>query len=117
MCWENYSGCLYYCPHPKDGEGNIFSLFVSSDTSTGPMSFLGGTPVTAPMSLSGSYPIPGWGVPQDGVPPARDGVLPARSGRVWGGGTQGRVPPARDGVGQQMEYLICDGSRRRTFLF
>ena len=42
---------VYYCPHPKDGEGNSFSLSVhtrggdtpspSHNTSTGPMSFPG----------------------------------------------------------------------------
>ena len=51
-----------------------------SSTSTGPMSFLGGTPVTGLRSLLGGG-TPSWGTPQpgqDGVPPARDGIPPAR---------------------------------------
>ena len=42
------------------------------NTSTGPMSFLGGTPVISPRSLLRGYPSPGWvqmGVPWDGVHP------------------------------------------------
>ena len=104
----------------------------SHNTSTGPMSFLGGTPVTGPRFLPGRYPSPRWGVPQslvpgpflggtpvpDGVP--QDGYTPpgmwyplARSGWV---GTPGW------GIGQQVGVLatrraVCLlRSRRRTAL-
>ena len=69
---------LFYHPHPKDGEGNVFSLSdhtlgwgggggrgypaPSHNTSTGPMSFLRG----GPQSQAGGTPDParrGWGTP------------------------------------------------------
>ena len=49
----------------------------SYDTSTGPMSFKGGTPVTGPSSLPRGYPTPGGGYPS-WVPPSRDGVPPGQ---------------------------------------
>ena len=102
----------FYRPHPKDGEGNVFtSVFRSqrgggtpspfNNTSTGPMSFLIGTPSsshissTGPMSFLGGSTVPygvpllsstGWGYPGE------DRNL----------GTPGQdrdgVPPARTGL-------------------
>ena len=144
-CFCSYSTCyLYYRPHPKDGEGNSFSLFVSPhlggvppspshDTSTGPMSFsgvpqwlvpgpfLGGTPVTGPVSLPMGYPlgqvrmggIPGWGTPwlvlMGGRYP-RTGYPPQSRDRVPQIG-MGYPPQPGMGyslqIGQQTEHLIC----------
>ena len=72
--------------------GYIFSLFVqggtpspSYNTSTGPMSFLGRTPVTGPWSFQrGCTPVPGRGCPRP------------RLGYAWAG--QDEVPPSQDGV-------------------
>ena len=78
-------GCNDYRPHPKDREGNVFSLFTNGGG--------GGVPqsqdlslVSGPRSLSDrGYPSPGWGVtPRQGYscpgtggsPPARTGVPP-----------------------------------------
>ena len=86
-----YLSKLYHLhrPHPKDGEGNVFTLFdspnpdwggggcspsPSHNASTGPMSFQGeGTPVPG-----GGYArvLPWLG--QDGVPPGQDWVPPLR---------------------------------------
>ena len=97
-------------------EGNSISLFVSPhlgggvtpspslNTSTGPMSFLGGY-------LSDWFQVLGVPQSQMGVPPARDGVPPSRDG----------IPLPRDRTTervlatQQAVCLLC--SRRRTFLF
>ena len=104
---SNLQLLINYRTHPKDGEGNIFSLFVSShlwggggftpcpsdNTSTGPLSFPGVIKVTGPMSLLGdTLARSRWGVPQPGpdigVPhpgmvhpqPGQDGGTPARDG-------------------------------------
>ena len=50
----------YYRPHPKDGEGTVFSLFVS-------LHLNGGYPITGP---GGEYPVSGLG---GGVPHPRSG--------------------------------------------
>ena len=101
---------MCYCchQHPKDGEGNVFSLFVSPhlqgtpfpshNISNGLMSFLGGTPVPAKIR---------WGTPW----PGEDGVHPARTGRgtpshnrmgcyprPWQDGGMG-YPPGNDRMG------------------
>ena len=77
-----------YGPQPKDGKGNIFSLFTP-----------GGTPA---MSR--------WGYPSQvgmGVPLSRDGVLHQLGQDRGGTPSRDLVPPP--GIGQQMEYLICGG--------
>ena len=61
------------------------------------MSFLGGTPVTAPMFLPGGTPVPGGGYPSWDIPPTRYGVTP---GQGWG------TPP---GMGQPRVYLLRSG--------
>ena len=86
--------------HPKDGEGNSFSLFVSSHPGGGGGG--GVTPVRSRWDTS-MYSVgrSGWGVPEMGYPQARNGVSPCQG---WG------TPQAREGVppgiGQHMEYLI-----------
>ena len=69
--------------------GGGFTLYPSYSTSTGPMSFLEGTPVTGPKPLrwwgGGGYPSPRW----SGVPPP--------------------PPPARTGTEHQSEYLLRGG--------
>ena len=72
--------CTHSRPHPKDGEGNVFSLFTPRG---------GGYPGQVRMGV----PWPGWGTPS----PSRDGGTPC----------QGWVPSP--GIGQQMEYLIRGG--------
>ena len=59
-----------YRPHPKnEGGGQGVTQSPSHNAFTGPMSFLGGTPVTGPRSLprQGGTPVPGGGVPQSQV--------------------------------------------------
>ena len=77
MDWWSVSQCDCSCyhPHPKDGEGNVFTGVCLS---TG-----GSTPVTGPRSiLAGTprqeYHLDRTGVPQDriGYSPRQDGVLP-----------------------------------------
>ena len=82
----------------------------SHNTSTGLMSFLGGTPVPDrgyPSARLGG--TPSWGIPwpgqvsdrvypKMGYPLARDGVPPARSG--WG-----TTPPARSGWGTPQPWM------------
>ena len=72
----------------------------SHNTSTGSMSFPGGTPVTGPRSLprgypvqDGRYPSPREGVPQSCAGGTQDGVPLVRPG--WG------TPPGQDGVPPQ----------------
>ena len=56
---------IYYCPHPKDGEGNIFSLCVSSHLDGG-----GGGGGGNPIHWQGGTPFPG--LPRSrGVPPSQ----------------------------------------------
>ena len=113
-----------YRPHPKDGEGTVFTGVClstrggtpSHNTFTGPMSFLGvphlhplmlplDAPVTGPRSLPRweVFPWPG----QDGVfppPPQNMMVLPpppARSG--WG------MPPPPPRTEQQSEFFLRGG--------
>ena len=82
-------GPIDYSPHPKDREGNIFSLFVSPHRGGG-----------------GGLPWPG----QDGVgSPARDGVQLPPIHR-WGTPTCPVMGcPLLPGIGQHIEYLICGG--------
>ena len=105
-------GTCYYDPHPKDGEGTVFSLFVSSHLGEGgyPSQVWGGYPIPRSQIWPGGYPIPGlvggypryppnqvWmGYPPetwDGVTPwTWDGVTPSDLG--WGTPTTwDRVPP------------------------
>ena len=104
----------------------------SHNTSTGPMPFPGGTPLTGPRSLlGGGTPVPDggttrwgtllarsgqgylsprqWGTVRWGTPSARDGVLLAGDG----------VPPNRteEGVFAMRRAVCLLRSRRRTFLF
>ena len=79
----------FYRTHPKEGEGNSFSLFVSSHPRG-----------RVPPARDGVPPGQGW----KGYPLARDGVPPARDRTA-------------DGV-LDMRWAICLlRSRRRTFLF
>ena len=105
---------VYYRPHPKDGEGNVFSLFTTRwrypSPRCFPRSFLGGgtsNPGSFPghwsQVLSWGYPSPGWrGVPQswlvEGTPGQGSPPL-ARSG--WGTPWPGQdgVPPSQDRTG------------------
>ena len=107
-----------YRPHPKDGEGNIFTLCVSTHLDGGGgggrgvshhRSGQGGTPLYP--GLDGEYPIPGvdgGGTPQtgrDGVPHlARSGWwrgTPLSAGTGWGGipGQDWMGYPPRTGLG------------------
>ena len=59
---------LFYRPHPKDGEGNIFSLSTTGGGRyqvTGPRSFLGGYPSPGQRVVPQSWPqgTPGWVLP------------------------------------------------------
>ena len=80
-----------YHPHPKNGKGNVFSLFVSPHPGGGTPSWKGeGVPISArevphpgrrgvptSTSLGGTPSLPGWSTPpQDGVLPARMGYPP-----------------------------------------
>ena len=82
-------GVYFYHPHPKDGEGNSFSLFVS------PHQGGGGTPSLSHNTSTSTSLSGGEGVPQSLVQgPFQVGTL-ARSGQR---GLQDGVPPGRDGV-------------------
>ena len=112
----------YYCRHPKDGEGNVFSLSTtgggggglgtasrSHNISTDPMSFLGGTPSWSHNSSTGPMSFPG-GVPQWLVPgPFMEGT-PVPSG---GYPCQVRMgyPPASTGVTPPLLGPDQDGVR------
>ena len=81
-----------YCPHPKDGEGNVFSLSHHPGWGGGTPTpkyfqplvscpFQRCTPVPGPMSIPGEYPDPGRGYPSPrwggystprGIPQDRD---------------------------------------------
>ena len=92
---------FHYGPHPKDGEGNSFSLFVcphwggvpwpGSDGRYPSQVQMGGIPARSKWVNPGQ----GWGTPHPevGYPPG-----------------QGWVPPTRDGISPPpQEYLIRDG--------
>ena len=85
--------------HRVGGGGGV-TPSPSHNTSTGPMSFIGGTPVTGSRSLLGGTPWPG----QDGVPPptqpGQDGVPPPSQDRMG-------YPPPRDRTSK--EYLLHGG--------
>ena len=103
-----------YRPYPKYGEGNIFSLFVrphlgctpspSHNTSTVPMFFPGGTPVTGqdrwdryPGQVQMGYPGQGWSPSQSGMGTPRDRIA--------------------DGVLDMWRAVCLFRSRRRTSCF
>ena len=81
----------------------------SHNTSTGPMSFLGGIPVTGSRPLPRGYPSPRQGVPHDGVPPnqVRVGHPPTRDG----------VPPqpGQDGVPPRAGWGTPPGQVRMVY--
>ena len=99
-------------------------MFPSHNISTDPMSFLGGTPVTGPRSLSVGKPQfqspdRGEGVPDHGSPPpiwpGQDGV-PLLSGQVRMGSPpkpfplpNPSPPPPPPVFENEMEYLIRRG--------
>ena len=109
-CGPSELKVVYYCPHPKDGEGNSFSLFVSWHprgegypisipyTSTGTMSFLGGgVPqwlVLGPF-LAGGYPSVWYQFPSQGVPHSWMGYPLARGGIPPPGQVRMGVPPSQ----------------------
>ena len=102
----------FYRPHPKDGEGNVFSPFTP-----------GGGGVHGQVQTGGALARSRWGVPWPGP-----GSTPARSaqGVPWPGMGYPPVhrwgpPPSRDRTADRVldmwrvVYLLR--SRRRTFLF
>ena len=124
-----------YRLHPKDGEGNVFSLFTWGGEVRRP-----GPDGGAPRYLPSSQVRMGEGVPQGIYTPGQGTYPPARSGwgvpqgtsprpgQDGGGGAQGtylpppaKVPTPRD----RTAYRVLDTlrsvcllrSRRRTFLF
>ena len=129
----------YYRPHPKDGEGDIFSLFVSSHLGRGrgvprpgqdsgvphPGQDGGGYPIQVRMGGYPSHVRMGGGYSSQvriGVPQLRKGYPHTKMGYPLPG-QDGGCTPARDGVpppppiqrwgppkiGQQMEYVIRSG--------
>ena len=91
-----YNGrlCFQFVHHP----GGRCTPSPSHNTSTGPMSFLGGTPVTGPRSLLRGYPSDWFQVPSQGVSQSWLGV--PHDGQVSMGIPQpglGYTPPPRIG--------------------
>ena len=123
---------LCYRPHPKDGEGNVFSLST-------PWGGVGGTSVRSRRGVphpgqDGGVPWPGCGTPRNGVSsPSRDGVhLPEMGYPLLArdaGYPQSRdeVPPIQgwgapqdrtaDGILDLWWMLCLLHSSRRTFLY
>ena len=99
--------------------------FPSRNTSTGPMSFLEGTPVTGPRSLLGQYPSQvqmggTWPGPDQGYPSQVWMGVPQPGWKgypcqAWGTPIQWWVPPGQGWgtplprIGQETEYLIRGG--------
>ena len=114
--------CTFYRPHPKDGEGNVFSLSVSSHLEGGGGTYLpgrgvptfpgldGGVPTFPGLDRGGTY-LPGGGVSTwVGNPPPHQGRYPPPH--------QGRYPPTRTAwhVLATRRAVCLLRSRRRTFL-
>ena len=128
----------FYRPHPKDGEGNVFSLPTMAGGTTVPCSFPvtglrsfpGSTPVPGSFPgdwsqvLSEGYPSPGRGYPRMGIPPSQDRTVvpnsqvrmgyPSSQVRMWYPLTRRGYPHARSEWGtpprieQQSKHLQCD---------
>ena len=142
---DGVQNCIFklanYRPHPKDGEGNVFSLFTP-----------GGVPIShnalqhfrechGAARGRDTLPGPAGGVPcqvQPGGYPAGGGTLlgvPCQGGTLWGypgggypgGGYPGRETPqpgrggypvrTTEGVFTTRRAVCLLRSRRRTFLF
>ena len=121
---------LYYRPHLKDGEWNVFSLFVSPQRGVPNLgqpgggdapSRVGGVPH---LGQDGGNPSAMCGYPlgQDGGTPRHDGVTSPQPG--WGTPLPARmrVPPPPPGMGRLVQVCYVAGgtplpvSRRRIFL-
>ena len=110
---------FYYRPHPKDGEGTVFSLSVYTSTGVPHLADLGGEypipgldggyPITGPDRGEVPHPRSGWGVPH---PADWGGGTPSKIRTGWypimltGGGTQCKirmgVPPIETGWRYQL---------------
>ena len=139
-----FAGVNYYSPHPKDGEGNSFSLFVSSHPGgkvptldRGYLPWLGGgyLPWTRVPTLAGGGYLPWLGgvptlagrgyLPWPGVPTLAGGYLDwlgvptfARGGYLlWMGGGVHTLARTAQGVLAMWRAVCLLRSRRRTVLF
>ena len=99
----------YYRPYPKEGEGNVFSLFTTGGGG-GVLQSQIFSLVSGPRSFPGGYPSPGQGVPPgQGCPASQDWDTPP--GQDWDAWdttpAKTGLPPGQPGLGYPRDRLCC----------